>query len=578
MATKRGLQGAAAARIGRRGPATADPASADDPAASAGSTSAGVLAVDPPPAQSGILGALAAAVEQPPAAGERIVEVRVAQLAPHPENVREDMGDVSGIGASIAERGVLQPLVVVTRAAFTAERPDAALDPAAQWVVLAGHRRRAGALAAGVATVPVVVRDALAGDEDAVLSMIVENVQREDLTPVEQARAFGRLRDRDWSERRIATATGVSPGQVHKRLALLRLPAPLVTALTASELTVADALRLLDLPDEQLLPAWKQAQKENWRGLRGVVESRLAMIEAHERAEGLRAALTAAGVETIADPETAFGSEWWHHRLPNDTYAVPGVPFELRGISDTAEAPPSFVVAHVTTHGGRVNLEWFHREPRPYDAPTTGGSPGAGASGGSTPGTSGPGTPALGAPGEDAAAAEERARRLREQQQRAEAARAAAEARADACTRLVTGPLEPELAVEILADAVLVDTVMEPYDAVGLAATFCEVPIEKFDGDDIEDPVSAWLEAQAAAGRLPARRAAVAVALADLENAIGWNAGALEREWSARECRHVRRLAAHGGYDLTPDDVRRFAAADPAAASAGSTHHHGADA
>ncbi len=102
------------------------------------------------------------------------------------------------------------------------------------------------------------------------------------------------------------------------------------------------------------------------------------------------------------------------------------------------------------------------------------------------------------------------AQRLREQQERAEAARAGAEARANACTRLVTGPLEPELAVEILADAVLVDTVLEPYEAVGLAATFCEVAIEEFDGDDVEDPVSAWLEAQAAAGRLPARRAAVA--------------------------------------------------------------------
>ncbi|MDN5919028.1 MAG: ParB/RepB/Spo0J family partition protein [Pseudonocardia sp.] len=570
MATKRGLQGAAAARIGRRAGEATAPGDASTPAGGDGASAGGSPAA-------GILGAIAAAVE--PSGADR-VEVDVARLAPNPENPRGDVGDITEIAASIAAAGVLQPLVVVTRAAYLATRPDVVLDPPdAEWIVLIGHRRRAGALHAGVATVPVIVRDDLADADNALITMLVENLQRQDLSPIEEATAFGRLRERDWSERKIATATGVSPGQVHKRLSLLRLPAKLVTALTAGELTIADALRLLELPDDELTPAWNQATKESWRGIRGVVESRLAGLRTRERGEQLRAALSTAGIDLIADPETEFGAQYWHHKLTGH-YTVAGV--ELPDTPQDAPTAPDSALAHVATYGPHVRLTWYTRQLREHTDPGTAeGSTfvpiGPGASAGSTPGCTGGESASGGSTGGEATGerdqeqAREREGQRREDQRRADAARAAADARDSACARLVTGQLDPELAVEILADTLLVGHTVEPYEAVDRAAEWVGVPLAEFDRDDIEDPVSAWLESQAGAGRLPARRAAVAVALAEIENALGGGATWTPRAWNARERRHVRRLAVHAGYDLTPDDERRLDTQE--GASAGSTPH-----
>lgn len=562
-----GLTGDAAARIGRRAPGEG---------ASSGSTA--TATAEAPPARSGILGAISAAAEQPPAPGERIVDVDVAHLAPHPDNIRDRLGDVTGLGESIAERGVLQPLVVVSRTAFTAQRSDVELDAAVQYVIVAGHRRHAGAIHAGVVTVPVVVRDALAGDDDVVLSMIVENVQRTDLSPIEQARAFGRLRDRGWSERRIAKETGVSPGQVHKRLQLLRLPAKLTAALGDGQLTVADALRLLELPDSEISSAWSQAKREEYRGINGVVTARLAAIAARERADQLRSALVAAGLRLIDDPDAEFGSRPWNHMLPG-AYAVPGADPAVRGIAsgDDAAPPPADVLAHVYTQGERLHLSWYSTQAR-EDEPRSGGgitapadpgaSSGSGSAGASSGSTDAPAATV------DPAAAQERARLLRERQERAEAVRAASEARAAACARIVTGRLDPELAVEILADAVLVDVVLEPYEYAAVAAEFCGQPVDEDDVDGGDDPVATWLHRQAAAGPLAARRAAVAVALAEVENSLGWTGGD-GRDWTSHEARHVRRLAAHGGYELTSDDEQRLAVL-ATSASAGSTPADGA--
>ncbi|MDN5916848.1 MAG: ParB/RepB/Spo0J family partition protein, partial [Pseudonocardia sp.] len=433
--SKRGLQSDAAARIGRRSTATEEPADG----ASGGSTPTAAVG----PARGGILSAMAAAAEAPPVEGERILTVELGALAPHPDNIRDGMGDVSGIGASIAERGVLQPLVVVSRAAFEAARPDVDLGVGPEWVILAGHRRHAGAQLACVPTVPVVVRDQLAGDDDAVISMLVENLQREDLTPIEQARAFGRLRDRGWSERRISTDTGVSAGQVHKRLSLLRLPEKLVAALGAAELTVADALRLLELPDDELSDAWRDAQRDTWRGVRGVVEARLAAAQAREHAAQLRDRLAAAGVEVVDDLNAEFGADQWHHRL-GDHFTVPGVDVPI-----VAESPalPDDSVAHVSTHGGRARVTYYTRDADARDQIL---GIGAAASGGSTHTTPAP------------ELSEADRQRRRDAAAAAERDLAAGDARAQACARLVTGKLDPELAAEILADALLVDHTVEP--------------------------------------------------------------------------------------------------------------------
>ncbi|WP_226367316.1 ParB N-terminal domain-containing protein [Pseudonocardia sp. ICBG162] len=93
-------------------------------------------------------------MEEPPAAGQRVLDVELGALVPHPNNVRDALGDVTSLAASLAQHGVLQLLVVVSRTAFSAARPDVELNASAEWVILAGHRRPAATQAAMTPAVP----------------------------------------------------------------------------------------------------------------------------------------------------------------------------------------------------------------------------------------------------------------------------------------------------------------------------------------------------------------------------------------------------------------------------------------
>jgi len=173
--------------------------------------------------------------------------VPLGMLAAHPRNPRRDLGDLTEMAASMAAHGVFEPLVVLTAEAFTAaaetdgdpERPA----PGITHVIVMGHRRAAAAEAAGLAEVPVLVRDDLAGPA-AIAAMIAENAHRQGLDPLAEAGAMAELARRGWRQRRIAAETGCSQAHVSKRMALLQLPAAARDALAAGTLSVADALEL----------------------------------------------------------------------------------------------------------------------------------------------------------------------------------------------------------------------------------------------------------------------------------------------------------------------------------------------
>ena len=172
--------------------------------------------------------------------------VPVNSIARHPQNPRGvvelDAADIADLAASVTEMGVLEPLIVASRAAFTAAHPaDADLPAAVQWVLIAGERRWTAARLAGLPTVPVVVRDNLTDDGLDVEAMIVENVQREDLTPLQEARAYRLLTEHGSSQRVIAKRVGRAQSHVAKRLALLKLPPGAQTAIDTGQLGVKDA-------------------------------------------------------------------------------------------------------------------------------------------------------------------------------------------------------------------------------------------------------------------------------------------------------------------------------------------------
>jgi ParB family chromosome partitioning protein len=137
----------------------------------------------------------------------------ISRLTGHPGNIRDDVGDLAELAASIREHGILQAIVV-------REHPQRA----GHFVVLAGHRRLAAARLAGLAEIPITVRDS-AGPTQDIEIMLVENCQRRDLGPIEKAEAMGKLRKRGYSGAAIAKATGLSESTVSYFLSLLTLDA-----------------------------------------------------------------------------------------------------------------------------------------------------------------------------------------------------------------------------------------------------------------------------------------------------------------------------------------------------------------
>ncbi|MGZ4463464.1 MAG: ParB/RepB/Spo0J family partition protein, partial [Gaiellaceae bacterium] len=141
----------------------------------------------------------------------------------------------SGLAESVRSQGVIQPLLVRPRAAGGYE-------------IVAGERRWRAAREAGHTTVPAVVRDT--DDRDTLLLALVENVAREQLSPLEEARAYAVLLDEfGLSLAEVAEQVGRSKPGVSNRLRLLELPDEVLWMLARNELSEGHARAVLALPD-----------------------------------------------------------------------------------------------------------------------------------------------------------------------------------------------------------------------------------------------------------------------------------------------------------------------------------------
>jgi ParB family chromosome partitioning protein len=143
----------------------------------------------------------------------------------------------TGLAASLRSQGVLQPVVVRPRSAGGYE-------------LIAGERRWRAAREAGLDTLPALVRES--DDRDTLLLALVENVAREDLSPVEEARAYAVLVDEfDLSLGEVAERVGRSKPGVSNRLRLLELPEDVLWMLARGELTEGHARAVLAIPDDE---------------------------------------------------------------------------------------------------------------------------------------------------------------------------------------------------------------------------------------------------------------------------------------------------------------------------------------
>lgn len=160
-------------------------------------------------------------------------DLALEMLVANRRNPREELGDLTELTASIEQMGVLQAIVV--RPLADAERAD--YPGGARYLVVMGHRRLAASQAAGKATVPVVIRGDITPENER-RAMLVENMHRQDLSPIEEAKAFQAELDAGVSQRALATDVGVTQAHISRRVALLRLDDGIQEMLAAGQLGV----------------------------------------------------------------------------------------------------------------------------------------------------------------------------------------------------------------------------------------------------------------------------------------------------------------------------------------------------
>ncbi len=173
-------------------------------------------------------------VEAPPVQALSLDRLRPNRLQPRSRFEGEDLEELA---ASIRAQGVVQPILV-------SPRPDG------DYTIVAGERRWRAARRAGLDEVPVVVRE-VAGDRHLLEMALVENLQRTDLNPLEEAQAYRRLQQEfGLSHEQIATRVGKSRSAVTNALRLLKLPEEVQELLREGRLTAGQARPLLALPGD----------------------------------------------------------------------------------------------------------------------------------------------------------------------------------------------------------------------------------------------------------------------------------------------------------------------------------------
>lgn len=216
-------------------------------------------------------------------AGAGVETVDVDLIVPNPHQPRShfDQSALQELADSIREHGVLQPVIV------TEVRSD--LGPATYQLV-AGERRLQAARIAGVTRMPVIVKEA--ADRQLLELALVENLQREDLNPLEEAAAFKRLSDDfEMTQEQIARRVGRSRTAVANTLRLLGLEDDIRASLQCGQISEGHARALLSIDNAQVrLDAWRR-----------IVGGGLTVREAEEIARALKS--TAGAAKAAAKPK-----------------------------------------------------------------------------------------------------------------------------------------------------------------------------------------------------------------------------------------------------------------------------------
>lgn len=265
------------------------------------------------------------------------IELTLDQLVPHPDNVRRRLGDLTEMAKSIASKGVLEPMLVLPA------RDDG------KHLVVAGHRRLAAAIKAKhQGTILCVVRDLT--EVEVLETMLVENLQRADITAVEEARAYARLVELDSSIATIAKKVGRTQALVKSRLALMVLPAKVLDIVDRGDITLGEAEQLAEYADNDDAMAWVLDQYRTSAHPRDVVWS----LKRHLTDLAGERAMSAAIEKLDQRGITRFDAQHWSR--PFEVTLTRTCTLEILGLTAKAHLKePCHAVHLVLRHGGTVD-------------------------------------------------------------------------------------------------------------------------------------------------------------------------------------------------------------------------------
>ena len=218
-----------------------------------------------------------------------LTEIKIEKLYPHPQNPRKDIGDITELAESIKNQGVFQNLTVIKGGAGVPKGVDG-------YTVIIGHRRLAASKLAGLETLPCSVAEM--DEKEQIATMLLENMQRSDLTYYEQAQGFQMMLDLGETQTSIAEKTGFSPATVSRRLQL--------TKLDQDKLKQVSEGRQISLNDLEMLNKLESVDKRNelldkigTANFEWAVKSAIDSEKTKKQEKAWRETLIAAGVVEI---------------------------------------------------------------------------------------------------------------------------------------------------------------------------------------------------------------------------------------------------------------------------------------
>ncbi len=203
--------------------------------------------------------------------GDSVFQLEIEKIKSNPYQPRQDFDEeaLRELAQSIREFGIIQPLIV----AKIEKESDKGTE--VEYQLIAGERRLKAATLIGLTRVPAIIRKGAMPKTNLEIALI-ENIQRRDLNPLEEARAYSRLQDEfNLTQREIAARVGKSREVVANTLRLLNLPLPMQEALAAGKLNESQARVLLGISDPR-----RQAET-----FANFIEQRVSVRQAQEKAQ-----------------------------------------------------------------------------------------------------------------------------------------------------------------------------------------------------------------------------------------------------------------------------------------------------